>query len=139
MKSALTTLSSVRARMQPDAAFRAEISVRDGRIVVLDLFGELDSLSLARLDAALEASLAPRPETIIIDLSRTDFVSGAGYAAIGRCSRQVERLVICCRGHVAQKVLGVLGYRDIAYVDVAVEPATRHGTPAPLVTAWPNH
>ena len=135
MKSARTTLPSVRPRRQPDPQFRAEITVRDGRIVVLDLFGELDSVSMACLDSALEESLAPQPETIIVDLSRTDFVSAAGYAAIGRCSRQVERLVVCCRGRVAQKVLGVLGYRDIDYVDVSAEPATL----APSVTAWPSH
>jgi hypothetical protein len=118
---ALSTIG--RGRVPVGGAFRAEVLLRGGGFVVLDLFGELDVVSMAKFETALELSLSGSPETVIVDVSRTGFICGAGYAAIGRCSLQVKRLVVCCRGRLAEKVLEALGYEDVSYVDVTMQTA----------------
>jgi hypothetical protein len=119
-----TTLSMMgRGTASVGGAFRAEVLLRGGGFVVVDLFGELDVVSMAKFETALELSLSGSPEIVIVDVSRTGFICGAGYRAIGRCSLQVKRLVVCCRGSFAEKMLGVLGYEDVNYVDVTVQSA----------------
>ena len=72
---------------------------------MLDLFGELDVLTMPRFREVLDAVVATKPRHVVFDLSSTEFVSGAGYDAIGRCSYQVDRVSVCSTTGLAGKIL----------------------------------
>jgi anti-anti-sigma regulatory factor len=84
--------------------------------MVLQLVGEVDLESMSRFGRALDVLISLKPQQIVFDLRRTDFISVAGYAAIGRCSLVVDQLSVCTKSGLAQKILRLLGYDSVVCV-----------------------
>jgi anti-anti-sigma factor len=84
-----------------------------GDVAIVDLFGEIDHLSMAALDTALDEVRARRPHHVVVDITATEFVSGAGYAALGRLSMEFERVVVCSKSTLAERILQIFGYDDV--------------------------
>jgi anti-anti-sigma regulatory factor len=102
--------------IQGSPEFGAKIAVVDGGLMVLRLIGEVDLISMPAFDHALDVLISLKPHQILFDLRGADFISVAGYAAIGRCSLTVDQLRVCANGCLAEKVLGLLGYDNIIFV-----------------------
>jgi hypothetical protein len=79
------------------------------------LFGELGELDVPGLEKVLDSLIDEEPRHLIFDVSSTEFICAAAYAAIGRCSLEVDLVSICSTSPMAKKVLGMLGYDRVAF------------------------
>lgn len=66
--------------------------------VVLNVGGDVDMLTAPRLDEALNAAVEQKPATLVVDLTRVDFLASAGLAtlagAMQRCGEQIAFKVV---------------------------------------------
>lgn len=53
-----------------------------GQVVVLVVAGEVDLLTVPQFQEALTLALENRPETLVVDLSKVEFMGSAGLAAL---------------------------------------------------------
>jgi hypothetical protein len=104
------------------APFRAEIITRADETVIIELFGELDLVSMATFEGTLAAALSRRPRRVIFDISAAQFISVQGFAAIGRCSQVVESVTVHYKNWLAEGVLRTLGYEQVACVETGSTP-----------------
>lgn len=104
-------------KRQNQDVFRAEITTHDDDVITLELFGELDLVSMPHFETALSAVLMRKPRRVIFDISAAKFISGQGFAAIGRCSGDVEGVAVCSRSGLALKILRALGYDEIECIE----------------------
>lgn len=95
--------------------FRVNITTSNGTVFV-DLIGEIDVVSLADFTNAIDVVLSEKPRNILFDVSGATFVCGAAYDLIGRCSLQVEHLIVCSKTGFAQKILRILGYEVVGCI-----------------------
>jgi anti-anti-sigma regulatory factor len=104
--------------LQSQDSFRTEITTHDDGLVTLRLFGDLDLVSVPRFETALAAVFANNPRQLIFDVSAAHFVSGQGFAMIGRCSHEIAGgVAVCSRGGLASRVLRALGYDGVECID----------------------
>jgi anti-anti-sigma factor len=101
---------------QSQDVFRAEITTHHDGAITLELFGELDLVSMPQFEAALAEVLMRKPRRVIFDLSAARFISGQGFAAIGRCSNEAEVAIRSGSG-LALKILRALGYDEVECID----------------------
>ncbi len=94
-------------------------SARSDDTTVLKLTGELDLVTMAEFEVALETALAEHAGQIVIDTIGTSFISARGYAAMGRCGLVAEQVTICSRDGFAREVLQLLGYEDTLCITTA--------------------
>ena len=92
-----------------------QVSSHDGQRVVLALLGELDIVSLAWFERLIAEVLSSEPRELRFDLTQARFVSAQGYAAMGRCSREV-RVTVRSRTELASRVLAMYGYDQVMMV-----------------------
>lgn len=59
-----------------------------GDAVVLCVSGEIDLETAPHLQEAVSAALDEHPETLIIDLSKVEFLASAGMTVLIRCQQQ---------------------------------------------------
>jgi anti-anti-sigma factor len=97
--------------------FRTQTAA-DGNTVRVELFGELDIVSMHGFQSTVTAILAEKPEHLIFDLTGTRFVSVQGFAAIGRCGREVGTTSVHSRGDLAERILRLLGYDEVICVSI---------------------
>jgi hypothetical protein len=106
-------------KRQGDDMFRAEITAR-GDVTTLELFGELDVVSMLDFETALSAVLMRRPRRLVFEISGAKFISGQGFAAIGRCSGEVESVAVRSRSGLAHKVLRALGHDEVECTELGL-------------------
>lgn len=92
--------------------FRVKTTVI-GEVTVLKVFGNLDLVTLPGFETAVDALMAARPKHAIFDLLDAEFISGAGYEAIGQCSLAVKRVSVRSKNGSAKQMLRRLGYDGI--------------------------
>ncbi len=92
------------------------ISDDDGHLVV-ELFGELDLVSMAAFEQVVAGVLSGKPKELIFDLTQTQFISIEGYAAMGRCSLGVD-VSIRSRTELAARIMAICGYDRVMIVIV---------------------
>jgi hypothetical protein len=109
-------------KRQSQDAFRAEITAHDDDVITLELFGELDLVSMAHFEAALAAVLMRSPRRVIFDLSAAQFISAQGFAAMGRCSGDFK-VAVCSSSRLALKNLRALGYDEVECIQPRLPPA----------------
>lgn len=61
-----------------------------GDAVVLDVAGEIDLATAPQLGESINAAMEQRPETLVVDLSRVDFLASAGMAVLIGCHQQAK-------------------------------------------------
>ena len=89
--------------------------ISDDRHLVVELFGELDLVSMATFEQMVAEVLSGKPKELIFDLTQTQFVSIQGYAAMGRCSLGI-RVSIRSRTELAARILAICGYDRVTIV-----------------------
>ena len=109
----LTGVCNVEYPHPAGPGLRAEIVSVSAEGVALGLSGEVDISNQHELDAALTAMMATKARNALIDASACTFISLQGYAAIGRCSSELDSLTLrTCLG-VAGRALHVLGFDGV--------------------------
>lgn len=101
--------------LQGQALFRCELNRTSSERVVISLYGELDHVTMPQFESAIEEALEMAPTEIHFDLFEAEFVAVAGFAAIGRCTTQVPRVIVRAPGGIAQRVLRLLGFDLVIY------------------------
>jgi len=95
--------------------FCAEITACAGRVIFIDLFGQLHPELLPELRTALEAATSVKPRQLVVDLTNVEFICPEGYDAIGACRAGVERLTVCSKNDLAKRMLAILGHEGIEF------------------------
>ena len=95
--------------------FQVRVIRDDDSRVVVELFGELDLVSMDRFEQVVAEVLSSRPREVIFDLTRSQFVSIQGYAAIGRCSLAFH-VSVRPRTALTSRILAICGYERVAIV-----------------------
>jgi anti-sigma B factor antagonist len=109
--------------MSPEMSVGWETSERaDGYHV--ELSGELDISSAASAESRLMELEQRRPELIVLDLRRVNFIDSTGLSMIinadGRAKKEGRRLVIASGDGVPRRILRTVGLED--RLDVRTDP-----------------
>jgi len=100
------------------APFQASASELQGGIRLLEVNGELDLSTAARLEGPLEEAVASPSAAVLIDLSDCTFIDSTGIALVVRAWQRVDAtagnggeggLVLCCQNEQVRRVLEVTG------------------------------
>ncbi len=95
------------------APFKVRSEQQDG-VFVVAVEGELDMNTAPGLERELEVALADGQASLLIDLSRCEFIDSTGIALIMRSWQTLdgdgsERFALCGVGHQVKRVLGITG------------------------------
>ena len=96
--------------------FRTEVRDEGEGTLTVTVAGELDLVSIGSFQAAVEAVLASAPRRLVFDLRRCDFVSVRGYSVIGRCSADVDEVVVVAASEFVARVISLLGFDEVSTV-----------------------
>jgi hypothetical protein len=75
---------------------------------------------MVQFERMITEVLSGSPKELIFDLTRSQFISAQGYAAIGDCSLEVP-VRVRSRTGLASKVLTIYGYERVA-IAIGEEP-----------------
>lgn len=90
----------------------------DDGLRVISVHGELDLETAPQLEAPLDAALAAGQRSIVIDLSKCEFIDSTGIAVIVRAWQRASRdgaedrggdLVLCCSSDQVNRLLKITG------------------------------
>jgi anti-anti-sigma factor len=91
------------------APFKVRSEQKDGVFVVL-VEGELDMNTAIELERQLEAPLSAPGSSLLLDLSRCEFIDSTGIALIVRAWQALDgRFSVCGIGDQVKRVLEVTG------------------------------
>lgn len=86
------------------------------RVAVLAVTGDLDMLTSPRLAAALEEVADAGPRTVVVDLSKVDFLGSAGLAVLVSAHERAEsrgKLRIVASARDTQRAFSMTGLDDL--------------------------
>jgi anti-sigma B factor antagonist len=97
--------------------FEVESEELDGGIHAFTVRGELDMNTAPELERKLDEALADSGASIMLDLSKCEFIDSTGIALIVRAWQQLDgngngnrgRLVLCCINHQVRRLLKITG------------------------------
>ncbi len=95
-------------------------------MIVVELFGELDVVSMERFEGTVAELLSCHPSELLFDLTKSEFVCAQGYSVMGRCSAEVK-VVVRSRSELSARVLALYGYEDVV---VLTEPEVLRYAPS---------
>jgi anti-anti-sigma factor len=84
-------------------------------VCTISVFGELDLSTAPELEGPLQQALAGGEGSVLIDLSRCEFIDSTGIALIVRAWQQLDSsgngrsLVICSQNEQVRRVLEITG------------------------------
>jgi anti-sigma B factor antagonist len=85
----------------------------DAGVSVIAIVGELDMNTSVQLERALEAPLANPDSTLLIDLTRCEFIDSTGIALIVRAWQQLDgSFALCGVGDQVERVLDITGLEE---------------------------
>jgi anti-anti-sigma factor len=90
---------------------------REG-VVVVELIGELDVVSMDRFERTVADLLSDHPRELLFDLTQAQFISVQGYWVMGACSAAVH-VTVRSVSSLSARILALFGH-DV--VVVLVEP-----------------
>jgi anti-sigma B factor antagonist len=93
------------------APFKIQSEEAGGAFVIV-VEGELDMNTAPQLEEAMEGPLASTDSTLLIDLSRCEFIDSTGIALIVRAWQQLDRdgnFALCGVGDQVERVLDITG------------------------------
>jgi stage II sporulation protein AA (anti-sigma F factor antagonist) len=85
---------------------------QDAGVFVIIVEGELDMNTASQLEHELEAPLSAPDSTLVMDLSRCEFIDSTGIALIVRAWRQLDEsgnFALCGVGDQVKRVLDITG------------------------------
>lgn len=97
-------------------------------VVIISVKGELDASSALVFDNAVEAVVAQRPTSILIDCSALEYVSSPGIGVFisrhGECEDKKIRFALCNVSSKISNVLKILGLDQVLKVYTTTDEAT---------------
>ncbi len=101
---------------QPDKDdFNAHESLLDG-LVVVSVSGSVDMLTAPGLADAIDSALAKRPDGLIVDLSKVDFLGSAGISVLMKTKDSISdstQFCVVADGPTTHRPLTLLGINEI--------------------------
>jgi anti-anti-sigma factor len=97
--------------------------------VVLTVSGEVDMLSAPHLAEAIHTALAARPEALIVDLSKVDFLASAGMTVLVTAQSEVvapTRLAVVANGAATSRPIKLMGLDNVLSLYSTLESALSH-------------
>jgi anti-sigma B factor antagonist len=97
------------------APFEVKVSDLEQGVRTISVRGELDLSTAPELEGALEAALESDEGSVLIDLSRCEFIDSTGIALIVRAWQRLDSgengrgLVICSQNDQVRRVLEITG------------------------------
>ncbi len=85
---------------------------QEGQAVVLAVSGEVDMLSAPYLAEAITTALAAGPASLIIDLSKVEFLASAGMTVLVSAQAEAEpatRFAVVARGPATSRPIKLMG------------------------------
>ena len=101
-----------------------------GEAVVLNVAGEIDLATAPQLGESINAAMEQRPETLVVDLSKVDFLASAGMAVLIGCHQQAQ-------GNIRFRIVATGGTaRAIRGMGIPVERINKIAEGSPHVLDW---
>jgi anti-sigma B factor antagonist len=85
---------------------------QEGEAVVLAVSGEVDMLSAPYLAEAIHTALAAGPPSLIVDLSKVEFLASAGMTVLVSAQAEAEpatRFAVVARGPATSRPIKLMG------------------------------
>jgi anti-anti-sigma factor len=86
-----------------------------GDALVLDVAGEIDLATAPQLGDSIKAAMEQQPKTLVVDLSRVDFLASAGMAVLIGCHQQAKGVLqfrIVASGSATFRPMELTGMTD---------------------------
>jgi anti-anti-sigma factor len=101
-----------------DGATHAAIdrSVDDSGSPVISISGELDMSNVEKIEVELEATIAKRPDLLVVDLSALAFIDSSGITLLLRAAERVGRLELRNPSDIVRRVLQATGLSEVLRV-----------------------
>jgi anti-sigma B factor antagonist len=102
----------------PDRAAVPGLSVQvepQGDALVLDVAGEVDLATASQLGDSIKAAMEQQPKTLVVDLTRVDFLASAGMAVLIGCHQQAKGVLqfrIVASGSATFRPMELTGMTD---------------------------
>lgn len=98
---------------QLSTSFTVEAGYARG-VYTLGVVGELDQATVPDLRARIGEAIGTGDGSILIDLSRCDFIDSTGISLLVEAQRKIDglearRLVVCCPGAEVRRLLDLTG------------------------------
>jgi anti-anti-sigma factor len=87
-----------------------------GKVGMLDLAGEIDILTLPRLEASIAEVRARGARHLLFDLSEVSFLSVRAFVTIAEAGLVAESITICHRSTLIPRVFEMLGAGGFTFV-----------------------
>lgn len=94
------------------AAFGIRVIPTQADVVVIELTGELDVVSIERFEEAVADLLSAHPSELLFDLTQSEFVCAQAYSVIGRCCAEA-RVTVRSRSELSARILAIYGHTDV--------------------------
>lgn len=105
---------------------------RDGGIVIVSCVGDLDLATTPELEHRIGLGLDRSPTTMIVDLSRVDFLASSAMSilivAAERCAPDVG-FVVVAHGPMTRRPMELVGVTDLLTVHATLDNALRAFAP----------
>ncbi len=108
--------------LQYESVFQIRVISDENGYSVVELSGELDLVSMDRFERVVAEVLSGSPKEVMFDLTRAQFISAQGYAAIGRWSLGVP-VTVRSRTDLTSRIMAIYGYDRVSIV-IAKNPPT---------------
>lgn len=92
-----------------------QVEPHGGDAVVLNVAGEIDLATAPQLGDSIKAAMEQQPGTLVVDLSRVDFLASAGMAVLIGCHQQAKgvlRFRIVATGSATFRPMELTGMTD---------------------------
>jgi hypothetical protein len=96
-----------------DGSFRVDVVV-SGEVMVVQLFGELDLVSMSDFERALVSASLLGVDQVLFDLSGATFVCVQGYSTIGRFCRTIKNSTLRTSRAFDRQIFYLLGYDELS-------------------------
>ena len=104
---------------------RVTVETRDPA-VILAVAGEVDMLTAAQLEQTIRAALDGRPQTLVVDLSKVEFLASAGMNVLlstREVAGQVTRFQVVATGNATLRPLQIAGLTEYIAVFESLDAA----------------
>jgi anti-sigma B factor antagonist len=106
------------AELEDDASQATVEPVLDGSDgPVITISGEIDMSNVSRVEAQLDAALAPRYEHTVFDLSNLTFIDSSGIAVLLRAAEKTDRLELRNASATVQRIIQATGLSTVLHVE----------------------
>jgi anti-sigma B factor antagonist len=100
-----------------EVGLQVETNIDQTGLAVLTLAGELDLASAPKLEEAIEAIAARRPEGLTLDLTDLRFMDSAGIALLVLATKTVGGVTLRRPSPIVRRVIEVTGLSEVLPIE----------------------